>query len=55
MGLGIGDIAFKDIEITNNELGAPRISCEKIMNQNLHLSISDEAEFAIAYVVIEKN
>ena len=54
MGLGIGDIAFKDIEITNNELGAPKISCKKIMNQSLHLSISDEEEFAIAYVVIEK-
>ncbi len=66
LGLGIGrGIDFKDIEVENDELGAPHIKilngkenflkqflqCEKF---SFHLSISDENPLAIATVIIEK-
>jgi len=66
IGLGIGrGINFCDIQITNNEFGKPEIeilnnkksflkkhlSCE---NFTIHLSLSDEKDFAIATVIIEK-
>lgn len=55
LGIGIGKrLRFTDIEITNNELGAPKIFCTKIPNKLLHISLSDEKEFVIAYVVIEE-
>ena len=54
LGTGIGDyIGFLDIEITNNNLGAPIINCDLLKNKKSHLSISDERDFAIAYVIIE--
>lgn len=49
------------IAVGHDELGKPVIDCygrlaEMIKNQNLktHLSISDEADYAIAYVVLEQ-
>lgn len=66
LGLGIGrGIDFCDIEISNNELGAPQIQilngkteflkkhfdCKKIA---IHLSITDENPLASAVVIIEK-
>lgn len=49
------------IAVGHDELGKPRIDChgqlEKLLkNENLkaHLSISDEAEYAVAYVILEK-
>ena len=54
LGSGIGPVvSFKDIEIVNNSQGAPIITCDKVDNFIIHLSLSDEKEFAIAYVVIE--
>lgn len=66
IGLGIGrGINFKDIEIDNDKLGKPFI---KILNQKeefiknhlsvenfvVHLSLSDEADHALAMVTISK-
>lgn len=66
IGLGIGrGINFCDIEITNDKNGKPEI---KLLNKkdeflkehlsckefSIHLSLSDEKEFAIATVIIEK-
>lgn len=67
MGLGIGrGVNFCDIEIVNNEFGKPEIkllnnkdeflakhfSCKEYV---IHLSLSDEKEFAVATVIIEKS
>ncbi|MBL6664945.1 MAG: holo-ACP synthase [Rickettsiales bacterium] len=66
IGLGIGrGVNFCDIEIINDKNGKPEI---KLINQKdvflknhlscieyaIHLSLSDEREFAIATVIIEK-
>lgn len=66
LGLGIGrGVDFLDIEISNNDLGAPKINllngkeefvkkhftCE---NFAIHLSITDENPLASAIVIIEK-
>ena len=54
LGTGIGKmLGFLDIEITNNELGAPKLACKALQNKHIHISLADEKEFAIAYVVIE--
>lgn len=57
LGTGIRDIHFKDINITNNHLGKPNIECPKHdhSDQTIHLSLSDDYPYAIAYVIIEKN
>lgn len=52
-GWGIGsEIKFHDIEITNNEKGAP-LAHVKNRKEKIHLSLSDEHPYAIAYVIIE--
>ena len=52
---------LSSIAVGHDELGKPIIECygqlEKMLkNQNLkaHLSISDEAEYAVAYVLLEQ-
>lgn len=57
LGTGIGKIAFKDIAILNNELGAPYVlldsSSEKYdKNMKINISLSDDEPFAVAFVVI---
>jgi len=61
LGTGIAKgVSFQDIEILNDKLGAPYVSLFKealvIFNQkNAHkilISISDETDFAIAYVTL---
>jgi holo-[acyl-carrier protein] synthase len=66
IGLGIGrGVNFLDIQVENNQLGAPKI---KILNGKevflkkhfdckdftIHLSLTDETPFASAYVIIDK-
>ena len=65
LGSGIGISAFfKDIEVQNNEKGAPFLSIhgraketlqKKAMGKQIqtHISLSDEKSFASAFVVIE--
>lgn len=58
-GCGIGaKLSFKDICILNNENGKPIVEILKIDKlpefTNIHLSIADEKNYAIAYAVVEK-
>ena len=64
LGTGIGAIDFKDVEVINSASGAPILKLsekgQKLLlektgsNQTrLHLSLSDEREIAVAFVVIE--
>jgi len=61
LGTGIAKgVSFQDIEILNNELGAPYVVLYKealsIFNNNnaqkILISISDEQDYAIAYVTL---
>ena len=66
-GFGISkNLNFKNIEIKNNKRGKPLISLNKLttlfLNKKFNvksfktnLSISDEKNYSIAYVIIEKN
>ena len=60
-GVGIGaTLGFKDISILVNEMGAPYvvISEEAKLNlpdyTNIHITISDEKEYAVAFVIVEQ-
>ncbi len=58
LGFGIGkNIAFNEIEIINNDLGQPILNLiqkkkKMIKNYSINISLSDENEYAIAFVVI---
>jgi len=69
IGLGIGrGFNFNDIEVFNDDLGKPFLrilnSKKPLFNEkkinleldeiNIHLSLSDDSDFAHAFVVIEK-
>jgi len=66
LGIGFREILnFKDISITNNNLGKPSIKINNKLHNlinkkfktkkiNVLLSISDESEYSIAFVIIEK-
>ena len=61
--LGTGIVfELKDVYITNDELGKPLLNVEgkaadilkdKFGNCNLHISLSHEKEYAVAFVIIE--
>lgn len=63
LGTGIAHgVAFKDIEVSNDENGQPililhgatlKIAEEKGL-KHCHISLSDEKDYAIAYVTLEK-
>ena len=64
LGTGISGFNLKDVYITNDENGKPIInvqnSAEEILknrcqNYKLHVSLSHEKEYAIAYVIIEES
>ena len=67
LGTGFRDkLNIKDISVTNNKYGKPSIKInDKLYNLvnkkfktkkiNVLLSISDESEYSIAFVIIEKN
>ena len=59
-GTGIGkSISFKEITILNNDAGAPYVEIAQSAKEKLpafskiHISISDEKNYAIAYTVVE--
>jgi holo-[acyl-carrier protein] synthase len=60
LGVGIGKtLAFSDIAIMNDSLGAPKVKIDNnkisgIEDCNIHISLSDDKPFAIAFVVISK-
>jgi len=56
-GYGIGKkVSFKDIEILNDKNGAPYFNKHPLQNKNIKafLSISDEIQYAVSYVVLER-
>lgn len=62
MGTGFADFELKDIYVTHDELGKPLLKVEnKVLEQLqskckdfiIHLSLSHEKDYAIAFVVIE--
>lgn len=56
LGTGIGNtVSFLDIEVCNNSMGKPYFSHINNISDHYtsHLSLSDDTEYAIAYVVIE--
>lgn len=57
-GYGIGRvIRFQDIEILNDKNGAPYFNKHSLQSKDIKafLSISDEVQYAISYVVLEKD
>lgn len=61
MGTGVrGELALNAVVVRHDELGRPRLEFAPGLNEIVssrrwtpHLSISDEADFAVAFVVIE--
>ncbi len=60
LGVGIGSIAWTDIAITHDKLGAPylqfsnnaqRLADKKGVNAQ-HVSLSDERNYALAFVIL---
>jgi holo-[acyl-carrier protein] synthase len=63
LGTGIAaGVGFHDIEVLNDERGAPRITfggeaarrAEALGANEAHVSISDEREYALAFVVLAR-
>jgi holo-[acyl-carrier protein] synthase len=63
-GTGIGDsVGWHDVRVTHDAAGKPMIQTSSALQEKLlakcishtHLSITDEAEHALAFVVIEKS
>ena len=64
VGTGIGEIVgWHDIRVTHDALGKPQIEASEVLRKVLamkqivrsHISITDETEQAMAFVVIEKS
>lgn len=62
LGTGIAKgVSFHDIAVNNNDLGQPILKmygktleiANKMGVKNTHISLSDEGEYAIAYVILE--
>jgi holo-[acyl-carrier protein] synthase len=62
LGTGFRDgLSLRDISVSNDALGKPELLFSQRAQQNLekqgigntHLSLSDEREYAIAYVILE--
>ena len=54
MGTGIGKLGFQDLEILNNEKGAPYFS-KSPFSGKVWLSISHTDQFVTASVILEEN
>ena len=52
LGTGIGKLSFRDIEVTNDEKGAPKLTVQGYDHYIFLLSISHSKEYAVAQVVI---
>lgn len=61
LGTGIGKVSFQDIEVSNNSKGAPLLTfhgyAAELQQQNCiancHITIADEEDNAVAFVVLE--
>jgi len=62
-GTGIGKISWQDFDVVNNEAGAPSLLCSGIAKElmatmgadTVHVSIADEFDLALAFVVISRS
>ena len=54
MGTGIGKLGFQDLEVLNNERGAPYFS-QAPFSGKIWLSISHTDQFVTASVILEEN
>lgn len=64
VGTGIGkEVAFKDVSVISDKYGKPSLrlsdKLDKFMNKkygkvNIHVSLTDEEEYSLAFIVIEK-
>ncbi|GGA92700.1 holo-ACP synthase [Ornithinibacillus halotolerans] len=54
MGTGIGKLSFQDIEVMNDDNGAPTINLTFAEDMNIFVSISHSKEYAVAQVIIEE-
>ena len=54
MGTGIGKLGFQDLEVLNNERGAPYFSQAPFLGK-IWLSISHTDQFVTASVILEEN
>ena len=54
MGTGIGKLGFQDLEVLNNERGAPYFS-KSPFSGKVWLSISHTEQFVTASVILEEN
>jgi holo-[acyl-carrier protein] synthase len=57
LGLGIGrPIGFNDIEVLNDSMGKPLLNLlnyqSMIKNYIIHVSLSDDSEYGVAFIVI---
>ena len=58
LGIGIGEhLSFVDIAVIGNELGAPKVQIDSrnnagINEYDIHVSLSDDQPFAVAFAVI---
>jgi holo-[acyl-carrier protein] synthase len=64
LGVGIGQgVSWTEIIVINDELGAPSLKfmghakawCDRKNVNTSHISLSDEQEFAVAFVVLESH
>jgi holo-[acyl-carrier protein] synthase len=61
-GTGIGKLSWHDLEVINDSSGAPGIQCHgaarEMMNamgaDAIHLSLADESDTALAFVILSK-
>ena len=62
LGTGIAHgVSFHDIEVSNNDNGQPRLTlhgktrsiADELGVNTLHISLSDELNYAVAYVILE--
>lgn len=60
LGTGIGKISWQDMEVVNNASGAPAMVLSGVALQrmkelgghSIHLSLSDEKDLALAFVIV---
>ena len=60
LGTGIGQISFQDMEVSNNEAGAPQLQLtgkaaeqmQKLGGSQAMVSLSDEKDYVVAFVVL---
>ncbi|MBZ5486758.1 holo-ACP synthase [Halomonas aquamarina] len=64
LGLGLrGGMQWGDIQVLNDSLGKPRLQLSRAAEQLMqasgatasHITLSDEAEYAVAFVVLERS